>query len=389
MSRRVSAWQEQLSGVLAAEDARREFDIGAYGGAILSRLSAASALLATTASEPAAPAPASARPVVAAAPPGGVLLDFALAVPSMHEEDEEDEAGAPLPPADAGAQRYEVCRTFLAALQLASTGNVELLAAPAAAASLDAMEEEGEEGGRRPAGGAPLAAAASASHLLPFRDMLAVRARGKRAAQGAADTEESAGWAMSQAEVFADGEEGAAAAASAAAASSHAASRARAGALSSGFLDTSLAPGFSGAFQLRLLAQLPARKDHEAFTAPSAARNIATGAAPDAGFSGSAVDVTMAVDATAPSDGSPSPAPRARAAKRSGPSRVLPASDAEDGADGASSGGEAGVPSPPAKRGARSGKAQARGQAAGRSPMRSDAAPSPAPAAKKARAARK
>ena len=91
--------------VLHAEEQRREFDIHTYSDEILGRL--------VTASEPAAAAASSAAaphlPPTAAVAAASSPVDF----------------GAVL--AAAGAPRYEVCRSFLAALMLANAGNVEIV----------------------------------------------------------------------------------------------------------------------------------------------------------------------------------------------------------------------------------------------------------------------
>lgn len=139
----TAAWQEQLTGVLAAEEGRREFDIVSYGGEVLGRLSAAAALLDTSAASAASAAASAAATADAAAESAGpsVVLDFALVVPTAAEArrdakgegaDGEENGGSGAAPAhDSDAEnddaededpaytsRFEVCRTFLAALQV-------------------------------------------------------------------------------------------------------------------------------------------------------------------------------------------------------------------------------------------------------------------------------
>lgn len=99
MSKRVGDWQDRLAPILEEEDSRKEFDIHEYGGEILSHMA-----------EEVTPDKAPARP-------------FSL---------------AEILPAP---QRFEVCRTFLAMLQLANMGNVEIV--PTVAASVGASSGGG------------------------------------------------------------------------------------------------------------------------------------------------------------------------------------------------------------------------------------------------------
>jgi hypothetical protein len=359
--------------VLAAEEGRREFDIVSYGGEVLGRLSAAAALLDTKQPQPAAAiSSASSAAAAPAAPdadgePGGgpsVVLDFALVVPTAAEarrdaKGSDGEAGAAAaapdhPDSDAEndggdgdddpafTSRYEVCRTFLAALQvrttkrdggggggavgghspphaiaarcvlstphrslfapaslpsqLANNGNVEILPGGSSGSDADGG------GGGDPASlassfvGSSSASAAQPAHLAPFRAIFGrgggAKAKGAAAAAGTGAGGDD-GWAFSQAPVYAADDEDGDAAAAAAAASSAGAQSVRSAALAAGFVDPTLAPSFTGAFRLKLLTAVP-RADVDGFTAPSAAENVAGGKAPDAGFTGTAADVDPA-----------------------------------------------------------------------------------------------
>jgi hypothetical protein len=148
MHSRVAAWQDRLADVLAEEDARRDFDIAAYGGEIMSALETAGALFATAAPSPPAAAAGDSDQSVAAPAPAAAALDFTLVVSShgprpgsetappvaggaavdgrgaageaaaadAADEDEGEEAGGSA--SSALSERFEVCRAFLATLQV-------------------------------------------------------------------------------------------------------------------------------------------------------------------------------------------------------------------------------------------------------------------------------
>jgi condensin-2 complex subunit H2 len=111
LSRRVSEWQEKLGPVLEEQNARRPFDIHAYGGEVLS---------------------AAAAECVAAKQRNAALLKGAKgkllvsALSAARAEEREDEAQVSFGVVGRGRPTYDVCRLFLAALQLSNNGNVVL-----------------------------------------------------------------------------------------------------------------------------------------------------------------------------------------------------------------------------------------------------------------------
>jgi len=111
LSRRVSEWQDKLGPVLDEQNARRPFDIHAYGGEVLSAASAECAA-------------AKQRNAAAVAKSKGKLLVDTLA--AAHAEEREDESQVSFGVVGRGRESYDICRLFLAALQLSNNGNVVL-----------------------------------------------------------------------------------------------------------------------------------------------------------------------------------------------------------------------------------------------------------------------
>lgn len=98
---RVSSWESRILPLLAEQEQRRQFDIAVYSQELLDRMPAA---------EPPAAPPPSAAGRKRAEPEGGA-------------------AGRAVPFAElmSGQERHEVCRMFLAALQLANNRNLDVL----------------------------------------------------------------------------------------------------------------------------------------------------------------------------------------------------------------------------------------------------------------------
>jgi condensin-2 complex subunit H2 len=123
---RVRRWEDKIEPFLAEQNARPAFDIHKYGGRILEELGhGRAAAAAGTAFED-----LSARLARADAQDqrrhAGSIAD------SDAEDADEDEDRNAAPgdgdgDGDGGLDRYQVCRLFLASLQLANDGNVELL----------------------------------------------------------------------------------------------------------------------------------------------------------------------------------------------------------------------------------------------------------------------
>lgn len=223
-----------LPAVLEAEEARPEFDIATYGRGIVARLEVLVTGRAVGAKQPEV---ASSEDAIAAdeeshtVPPSGPFK-FADVLPP-------------------NAPRYEVCRAFLASLQLANAGNVEIVA-PAA----------------------PQLQQPAAATKLP-RSLTV----GRKAVRQHASAEGA--WAFTQEVVYAEEGDVPDAVIEAAAAHSRAAEKQRraAGADHSG--GESVCGSFSGAFSLRLLStHLPPTFDADAAaSASSAAEAPAPGAA--------------------------------------------------------------------------------------------------------------
>ena len=262
-----------------------------------------------------------------------------------------------------------MCRAFLATLQLANNGNVEIVAgAPGGGGGSSgggSAAAAARGGGRREGGDSD---AAAPPHLAPFRAMFGRGAAAPKAAAAAAKpasvrliTKAAAppvgdapdggdAWLFSQAAehpLLQDGsggggagagmalDDGDAADAATVDAAVEAAGAARRGAellrgsaLASGFTDVTLQPGFSGSFRVRLLSTVPrhAWGDDAAagggFVAPSAAANLAAGAPPDAGYSGPAEGgkrttkrAPKGAAAAAAAPPSPAPSPPAKRAR--------------------------------------------------------------------------
>ncbi|CAM9704806.1 unnamed protein product [Sphacelaria rigidula] len=108
LSRRVGAWQNKLEPLMRSQEKRQAFDIHVYGQSVLSRV--AKALTPTQ------------RAKVQKAKKQGPNKVVKEAAKASTEE---------IPPVDfgvvvSGKQQFEVCRLFLASLQLANNGNVRL-----------------------------------------------------------------------------------------------------------------------------------------------------------------------------------------------------------------------------------------------------------------------
>jgi len=110
LSRRVSEWQDKLGPVLEEQNARRPFDIHAYGSEVLTAASAECAA-------------AKQRNAAAAKSKGKMLADTLAAA---HAEEREEESQVSFGAVGRGRESYDVCRLFLAALQLSNNGNVVL-----------------------------------------------------------------------------------------------------------------------------------------------------------------------------------------------------------------------------------------------------------------------
>eukprot|EP00903_Cladosiphon_okamuranus_P019919 g18306.t1 len=119
LSKRVEAWQEKLEPLMESQEKRQTFDIHVYGQSVLSRvasvLTPAQRDRATTAVKgtEAKVADSSDSSVASSGDDGNAgselelpLVDFGVVV--------------------AGKERFDVCRLFLASLQLANNGNVRL-----------------------------------------------------------------------------------------------------------------------------------------------------------------------------------------------------------------------------------------------------------------------
>ena len=232
--------------VLEAEEARPEFDIASYGRGIVDRLAARvdPAAAATTGGADDSEDPSGDSHPRLSAPTGARAAAEAVTFARV------------LPP---GAPRYEVCRAFLATLQLANAGNVEIVPPPL---PQDAQEQP-SAGGRR-------------------------QGRARAPAKAPADAES---WAFTQAVVYAGEGDVPDAVVDAAAAGSRDAQQQRrrivagqAMALEEEEARGSEATGaFFRAFSLRLLStSLPATFDSDA----AAAASSAAVAAAEAGTSG-------------------------------------------------------------------------------------------------------
>ena len=110
LSQKVAAWQERLAPLLEAEERHLPFDIHRYSQRILTSLAS---------HQPVALTPIGPKKAAVAPPPivGGKSTNAAAA---------GGDAVQPFGQLVRGVERYEVCRLFLASLQLANSGNVEL-----------------------------------------------------------------------------------------------------------------------------------------------------------------------------------------------------------------------------------------------------------------------
>ncbi len=146
MSRRVDKWTHALDPVLAAEDARPEFDIHGLGAAVLCSLPGKRAVKADVDVEEVETEEEEEGPPVPATP-----LSF-LDIVSASTAGPSSSAAAPRP-----VQPYEVARLFLATLQLAVAGNVDILttAATPAPAPASGKGTGGTAKGKAKALGAP------------------------------------------------------------------------------------------------------------------------------------------------------------------------------------------------------------------------------------------
>ncbi|CAB1110484.1 unnamed protein product [Ectocarpus sp. CCAP 1310/34] len=117
LSKRVGAWQEKLEPLMESQEKRQAFDIHAYGQSVLSRV----ASVLTPAQR------ARAHTAVKGVQPK--MADNSAGSPE--EAVQADTAEPEVPLVDfgtvvAGKERFDVCRLFLASLQLANNGNVRL-----------------------------------------------------------------------------------------------------------------------------------------------------------------------------------------------------------------------------------------------------------------------
>eukprot|EP00752_Nemacystus_decipiens_P010040 g8953.t1 len=128
LSKRVGAWQEKLEPLMESQEKRQAFDIHAYGQSVLSRvasvLTPAQRARATTAVKGTEVKVADNSDRSAAR--SGNDVDGNCNATGDSKGDEPD-----LPVVDfgvvvAGKERFDVCRLFLASLQLANNGNVRL-----------------------------------------------------------------------------------------------------------------------------------------------------------------------------------------------------------------------------------------------------------------------
>lgn len=117
LSKQVNDWQSKLKPLLQEQDERPPFDIQLLGREILGHLELEGKLQAEESAE-ASPAPAP-----------------ALSKKRKNQTESPTAAGTPIPFGSivGGRNSYEVCRLFLASLQLANNGNVELVHAKTAA----------------------------------------------------------------------------------------------------------------------------------------------------------------------------------------------------------------------------------------------------------------
>jgi hypothetical protein len=99
---RVSEWEARLLPLLDEQEARRQFDIVTYGRELLDKMPDA---LGADAAQP--PQRKKAARDEASAHASGASVSFAQLM--------------------AGQERFEVCRMFLAALQLANNRNIDLV----------------------------------------------------------------------------------------------------------------------------------------------------------------------------------------------------------------------------------------------------------------------
>ncbi|GLD98898.1 hypothetical protein PINS_up007616 [Pythium insidiosum] len=112
LTRQVNDWQDKLTPILKEQDRHPPFDIHRYGQSILENLEMETSSQKTTTKKKAK------KP------------------PTDEQDDDQDADARPTVPFDAlvgGLQQFEVCRMFLASLQLANNGNVHLVHAHEAA----------------------------------------------------------------------------------------------------------------------------------------------------------------------------------------------------------------------------------------------------------------
>ena len=123
MTQRVREWQEKLEPILEEEDAHPEFDIRLYGDRMIHRVGEEEKQQHTDGQQPASASRGSCLAHASVSHRGCCLTAIVLCCPVLRCAVVEFETVV------RGAARYEVCRLFLAALQLVSSSQQRTAAA--------------------------------------------------------------------------------------------------------------------------------------------------------------------------------------------------------------------------------------------------------------------